>query len=100
MTGPDAKDDAFPLFCARCRCTLAPGRGNFYVVRIEAVADPFPPEFTADDLSDDLDARWRRLLREMHGLSAQEAMDQVYRRTTLHLCASCYARWIEDPAGP
>jgi hypothetical protein len=32
-------------------------------------------------------------------LSAQEAMDQVYRRLTIHLCATCFRSWIESPAG-
>jgi hypothetical protein len=99
MNGPGDDDEVCPLFCARCRCVLVPGRGDFYVVRIEAFADPFPPEFTDDDLAGDLEARWERLVSQLRQLSAREAMDQVYRRTTLHLCAPCYARWIEDPAG-
>ena len=31
-----------PLFCDRCSSELVPGKGNFYVVKIEAVADPSP----------------------------------------------------------
>jgi hypothetical protein len=31
-----------PLLCARCGVELTPGKGDFYVVRIEAVADPTP----------------------------------------------------------
>jgi hypothetical protein len=93
-------DEAFPLFCARCRCVLHPGRGDLYVVRIEAVADPYPQELTEEDRAGDLAERWERLVASLGDLSAQEAMDQVIRRTVLHFCVACYSRWIEDPAGP
>jgi hypothetical protein len=92
-------DEAFPLFCARCRCVLHPGRGDLYAVRIEAVADPYPQEFTEEDLAGDLADRWEQMVASLGELSAQEAMDQVIRSTVLHFCVSCYSRWIEDPAG-
>jgi hypothetical protein len=88
-----------PLFCGRCGAQLAPGRGEFYVVRIEAFADPTPPSFTADDLRRDIAAEIDRLLASMRDLSEQEAMDQVYRKMTLYLCNGCYQRWIEQPVG-
>ena len=88
-----------PLFCHRCAAQVKPGQGQFYVVRIEAFADPTPPEFTAGDLERDLLGEIDRLIRATRDLSAQEAMDQVYRRLTLCLCNSCYQRWIENPTG-
>ena len=88
------------LLCHRCGVELTPGKGNFYVVRIEALADPSPPLITEQDLADaDLDAAIRRAVEELRGLSEQEVMDQIYRRLTIHLCGRCYAGWIEDPAG-
>jgi len=90
---------AAPLFCDRCQLELSPGRGELYVVRIEAVADPTPPSFTEEDLAVDYKAEIARIVEHLHGLSAQEAMDQVYRRVTLYLCLRCYQEWIENPAG-
>jgi len=89
--------DAMPLFCDRCAAELEPGTGSFYVVRIEAFADPTPPNFSEEDLKRDPKEEIRRLLEQMRDLSPQEAMDQVYRRLTLTLCGPCYRRWIENP---
>ncbi len=88
-----------PLLCHRCGATLTPGKGNFYVVRIEALADPSPPNLDEADLAGaDLEEAIEQALEQHRGLSQQEIMDQVYRRLTIHLCARCYAQWIEDPA--
>ena len=91
--------DYHPLFCCRCGSHLTPGRGDFYVVRIEAFADPSPPadgsESTARDPGEEID----RLIRQMEGMSERELMDQVHRRVTIHLCGECYRRWIEHPGG-
>src|SRR5262245_8974814 len=96
---PDATTEPLTLFCARCAREMQPGAGNFYRVTIEAVADPSPPAITAEDLAADLRQRIEQLIRQMDGLSAQEAMDQVYRRLTLYLCGPCYRTWIENPTG-
>jgi hypothetical protein len=92
-----SSQSAWPLLCDRCGCDLTPGSGNFYQVRIEAVADPYPPHFEAEDLEGDLAGRIDQLLLQMEQMSAQELMDQVHRRMTLHLCTACYRRWIEEP---
>jgi hypothetical protein len=88
-----------PLRCRRCQTELTPGRGDFYVVHVEAVADPSPPVFTDEDLARDPRAEIERLVEALAGLSAQEAMDQVFRRMTFLLCGPCYRRWIDDPVG-
>ncbi len=88
-----------PLTCLRCGAALRPGSGDLYRVTVEAVADPYPPDFTADDLAGDPRRKIERLLEQLEGLSEQEALDQVYRRRTFHLCVPCYLRWIEAPAG-
>jgi len=91
--------DESPIFCNRCARELHPGRGNFYVIRIEAVADPSPPEFTEEDLQRNAGAEIARLIEQMRDLSEQELMDQVYRRLILYLCRPCYEHWIENPTG-
>ncbi len=90
---------SLPLWCARCRSELHPGSGDFYAVRIEAMADPTPPSFSDDDLERDtrLEIAW--LIEEMRDQSEQELMDQVYRRVVLYLCGPCYRQWIENPVG-
>jgi len=98
VTKQDQAVDVSPLLCARCARELQPGSGNFYRVTIEAVADPTPPTISGEDLAGDIRKRIEQLLRQMEGLSAQEAMDQVYRRLVLYLCGPCYRQWIEDPA--
>ena len=50
-----------PLLCARCGTQLTPGSGDYYVVRIEALADPTPPSFSEDDLQQDHRAEIERL---------------------------------------
>jgi len=90
--------DDEPLFCARCRAALLPGSGDFWEVRIEAVADPFPPDFTQEDLQRDVRAEWQGIIRRLRELSPREAMEQVHRHTVLHLCQRCFERWYEDPA--
>jgi hypothetical protein len=85
--------------CAHCGRPVHPGRGDHYVVRIEAVADPSPPVFTAEDLAIDFESEFERLIAATRDLSAQQAMDQVHRRVDLLLCLPCYRRWIEDPTG-
>ena len=91
---PDA-----PLLCTRCLRTLEPGRGEFYVVTIEAIADPTPPSFDGSDLERDYRADWREIVAALKDTSPQEALDQVYRRLTLYLCGPCYREWIENPTG-
>lgn len=87
------------LLCTRCLKTLEAGRGEFYVVSIEAVADPTPPSFEPGNLSRDYRADWRSVVAALKDTSPQEALDQVYRRLVIHLCNSCYREWIENPAG-
>jgi hypothetical protein len=94
--GPDSPASA--CTCRRCGRELTPGRGELYVVSILAVADPYPPVFTEEDLALDVGSEIRRLVKQLSGVGAQEARDQVYRRLVFHLCTSCYETWIEEPA--
>jgi hypothetical protein len=98
MSGSEESDDR-PIFCNRCNRELTPGLGDFYVVLIEAIADPAPPQFSEEDLRRDPRTEIERLLAGLRELSEQEALDQVYRRLTIHLCTPCYREWIENPTG-
>lgn len=89
-----------PIICHKCGAELEPGRAQFYVVRIEAFADPSPPDLAEGDPHRDSRREIRRLIQAMGNLSEQEALDQVHRRMTLSLCNGCYREWIENPVGP
>jgi hypothetical protein len=90
-------DDPPRLECRRCGRALQPGRGDLYVVSILALADPYPPVFTEDDLALDVGREIRRLVAQMNSLDAQQAQDQIYRRLIFHLCNACYHKWMKDP---
>lgn len=88
-----------PLICNRCAQMLRPGEGNFYVIKVEAFADPTPPDLSDEYLSADLEKEIKDLIEEAERFSEQEMMDQVYRRLTFYLCGPCYRKWIENPTG-
>jgi hypothetical protein len=85
------------LSCARCGAVLTPGRGEHYVVKIIAIADPAPPVITEQDLERDIGCEIRRLLDELKGVAEADIMADVYQSKILHLCTPCYRRWIADP---
>jgi hypothetical protein len=98
MHRPDQTDQR-SLLCAGCGIELKPGTGNFYVVQIEALADPTPPTFSDEDLQHDPRAEIEHLIEQMRASSEQELLDQVYRQRVIYLCGPCYRQWIEDPVG-
>ena len=87
------------LFCARCQTMLKPGQGDFWEVHIEAVADPWPPVFTEEDLRRDVGGEWAELVEQMAGLTPRQAMEQVHRHMVIHLCRCCFEAWYEAPVG-
>ena len=92
-------DKMSDVLCSRCLKVLEPGRGDFYEVTIDAVADPSPPIIEPGDLRRDLSSDWREIVTQLRDTSPQEALDQVYRRVVIHLCNGCFREWIENPAG-
>jgi hypothetical protein len=92
-----APTDRAAFICDRCQAAVHPGRGDFYVIRIEAFADPTPPEITNEDLARDHRREIENLIARLDGLSEQELLDQVYRRLNRILCSRRYAEWIDDP---
>ena len=95
--GPDKPGDLANLSCARCGIQLQPGSGNFFRVTIEAVADPTPPQVSAEELAQDVRPQIEELLAELAQLTEAELMEQVYRRLTFFLCGPCYRPWINHP---
>src|SRR5215203_4303610 len=87
------------MLCARCLTELEPGTGSFYEVRIESVCDPTPPELDDALSSDEIRRQIADTLDQLREVSAQEALDEVRRALTIHLCRACFREWIEDPAG-
>lgn len=83
--------------CHRCGAILTPGSGAFYVVRIEALADPTPPDL-GDVSPGDLEREIDDLIDDMIEMSEQELMDHVHRKLTILLCRPCYEQWITNPA--
>ena len=75
------RENDTPVFCDRCSKELVPGKGDFYVVRIEALADPSPPIIDEDYSDKDVRREIDRLVEDSRNLSEQELLDQVYRRT-------------------
>ena len=78
---------------------LSSGSGSYWIVRIDAVCDPSPPDVDTSEPIDDLNRRWQELLDAMDSMSEQELMDQVHRRLAVQLCSACFREWIERPAG-
>ena len=97
MSIPDPETSAELLICHRCGAQLTAGDGSFYVVNIEAFADPTPPRIDTDEPIETIAADIDALIRRMKEFSEQELMDQVYRRLTLTLCAPCHQTWMDHP---
>ena len=96
---PAMSDDTILLLCARCLKTLTPGAGNFFQIEIHAVADPTPPRITESPSLETIRQEIQVQLKHLEDLSPQEALDQIQRRVTIHLCNLCFPDWIERPAG-
>ncbi len=98
MTAHD--ESVSPPLCHRCARVLRPGstgERSFFVVRIEAFADPTPPSLGDGDTVADLSGEIDRLMDDLDDQSERELMDQIHRRLTMTLCGPCYRTWIEDP---
>ena len=89
----------WPPVCHRCGAQLSPGDGSFYVVKIEAFADPSPPRPDGGVPVREIEREIDDLVAGLSRMSEQELMDQVYRRLTVLLCRGCYTGWIENPVG-
>jgi hypothetical protein len=86
-----------PIKCSRCERLVHPGRGDYYLVRIDADADPALPEFTEEEMAIDYQREPRNLIGQTKSLTAEQAMNQVRRKFVLVLCIPCYSSWIDNP---
>lgn len=82
--------------CHRCGSLVRRGRGELYIVRIHAIADP---ELRVDDdrTPDELRAEIERLIAEASRHSETELHEQVAATREIVLCNACYPGWIDDP---
>ena len=99
MRNFDRNPSEWPQSCARCSAGLHPGSGDYYIIYVEAVADPAGPRISATDLEGDLEGEIERTIAKMADLTATEAMNQVHRQLRFGLCVQCYRRWIDNPTG-
>lgn len=82
--------------CHRCGSLVHRGRGEFFIVRIHAIADP---ELRLDDdrSPEELRAEIERLIAEASRMSETELREQVAATREIILCNACYNAWIDDP---
>lgn len=84
--------------CALCGRPLA--AGVFFVVRIDVFADPALPPASAGELAaTDFKAELADVMNELKHLSADDAMDDVYRRFEYAVCKGCQRRVLANPLG-
>jgi hypothetical protein len=88
------------LHCERFTKVVHPGRGDYYLVRIDAVADPQPPIITQEDLDQDVGAEIERLIGLMKSMSERQLERQVFRQKAIYVCVPCFNRSIENPVRP
>jgi len=68
-----------------------------YEVRIEVKAAYDPLEITEQDLAQDLRAEIAKVLRQLEGISEEDARNEVYRQFEFDLCAACQRRYVRGP---
>ncbi|HEY4328241.1 MAG TPA: hypothetical protein VGN88_00795 [Phycisphaerae bacterium] len=88
-----------PPICQKCGTLLTPGKGDFYIVRLEAFAENSPPVITKEDLAKDHRKEMKKIAAQLQAVFPQEAMDMVHRQISFCLCTPCYKLWIENPTG-
>ena len=69
-----------PLHCKSCSKEVHPGRGDYYLVRIDAVADPQPPIITQEDLDQDVGAEIERLIGRTKSMIEQQLRHRSFAR--------------------
>ncbi len=87
------------LTCDRCGNGLLLDAPVRYEVRIEVKSAYDPMELTEDDLAkaaEDL----KQALEAVQNLSAEEAMDEIYKEFRFDLCRTCQKLFIQSPLGP
>jgi hypothetical protein len=68
-----------------------------YEVRIEVKAAYDPLEITEEDLAKDMRAEIAKVIRQLEGISEEEAQNEVYRQFEFDLCAACQRKYVKRP---
>gem|GEM_PF-980046 len=67
-----------------------------YEIKMEVKAAYDPWELTKEDLEQDYDAKIKNILRELEGLSKEEAEEEVYKVFYFDLCRSCQQKYVRN----
>ena len=87
------------LTCDRCGNGLLLDAPVRYEVRIEVKSAYDPMELTDDDLARAA-ADLKQAAEAVQKLSAEEAMDEIYKEFRFDLCRTCQKQFIKAPLGP
>jgi len=87
------------LTCDRCGNGLLLDAPVRYEVRIEVKSAYDPMELSAEDLAA-AGSRLREAVEAVKGLSAEEAMDEVYKEFRFDLCRTCQKEYLKTPLPP
>jgi hypothetical protein len=86
------------IICDLCGRAVPPHA--FYIVRIDAFADPSMPPLSTEELEEmDFDQTFEDLIEQMKQMSADELQDQVHRRFEYKLCPPCHRQYLANPLG-
>lgn len=83
--------------CDGCHKRGAVGRDPHWVATIEIVAAADPVVLDKTDLSKDLDAEMRRLLKQIEKAPEHELKDEVHKKFRFTLCRACQKRLLRHP---
>ena len=82
--------------CDLCGQELLARNEVRYEVKIEVKAAYDPLEVTEEDLAQDLRAEIAKVLRQLEGISEEEAQNEVYRQFQFDLCAACQKKYLKE----
>jgi hypothetical protein len=83
--------------CDLCGKDLLAASEVRYELKIEVKAAYDPLNLSQEDLAKDFKTEIARVLRQLEGLSPQEAQDQVYRVFEFDLCSACRRKYMQNP---
>jgi hypothetical protein len=87
------------LTCDRCGNGLLLDAPVRYEVRIEVKSAYDPMELTDEDLAN-ASRNLKAAVEAVKNLSADDAMDEVYKEFRFDLCRTCQKLFIKAPLGP
>jgi hypothetical protein len=83
--------------CDLCGQELLQTNTVRYEVKIEVRAAYDPLNVTDEDLEQDFRAEFGNVLRQLDGLSTEDAQSQVYRLFEFDLCPVCQRGYVANP---